>query len=274
MKICACVVLYNPQKEAIANIRKLMAFTLKVLVLDNSSSTNEVSSNIEKMGGITYVSFGSNKGIGFALKYGAEFAIANKFDYLLTMDQDSVFPFKSKKEIIDELLNNPQYSILALNYNSKNKAEEKISQVNDWITSGSFIKLEDYLQIKGFSEELFIDYVDYDLCEQFVSKGFKIGVINDISIVHQLGDPLTKKILGKTLIYSNHSPERDYYRYRNELYLYKRNRAYFKALHKAEKKNLILILLLEKNRIKKLKMILLGKRHARKGHLGQLSVLK
>jgi len=274
MKICACVVLYNPQKEVISNIKKLTAFTLDVLVLDNSDSLNEVSKDIEKIDGITYVSFGSNKGIGYALKYGAEFAAQNKFDYVLTMDQDSVFPIDSKQSIIDALKNNPQYSILALNYNNKNKSEEKISEVNDWITSGSFIKLDDYLKTKGFSEELFIDYVDYDLCEQFVSKGFKIGVINNISIAHQLGDPLTKKIMGKTLIYSNHSPERDYYRYRNELYLYRRNKKYFKSLHKAEKKNLILILMLEKNRLKKLKMILRGKHHARKGHLGQLSVLK
>lgn len=274
MKICACIVLYNPEMEVISNVKNLLGFTSDVLVLDNSDYLNKTSQQISHTEGITYVWFKKNTGIANALKYAADYSSAKEFDYLLTMDQDSVFPIDKKREILSLLKANFDYSILALNYNGKNQSSSEVSQVNDWITSGSFIKLEDYKKVDGFNPLLFIDYVDYDLCEQFVSKGLKIGVMNRISLDHQLGHPDSKRIFGKELIFSNHSPERDYYRYRNELYLYRRNKKYFKALHRAEKKNLILILLLEKNKIGKLKMIIKGKRDARKGRLGKIDVLK
>jgi len=274
MKICACIVLYNPEMEVISNVKNLLGFTSDVLVLDNSDYLNRTSQQISHTEGITYVWFKKNTGIANALKYAADYSSAKGFDYLLTMDQDSVFPIDKKREILSLLKANFDYSILALNYNGKNQSSSEVSQVNDWITSGSFIKLEDYKKVDGFNPLLFIDYVDYDLCEQFVSKGLKIGVMNRISLDHQLGHPDSKRIFGKELIFSNHSPERDYYRYRNELYLYRRNKKYFKALHRAEKKNLIIILLLEKNKIGKLKMIIKGKRDARKGRLGKIDVLK
>ncbi|MFA6796613.1 MAG: glycosyltransferase [Bacilli bacterium] len=274
MKICACIVLYNPEMEVISNVKNLLGFTSDVLVLDNSDYLNRTSQQISHTEGVTYVWFKKNTGIANALKYAADYSSSKGFDYLLTMDQDSVFPIDKKREILSLLKANFDYSILALNYNGKNQSSSEVSQVNDWITSGSFIKLEDYKKVDGFNPLLFIDYVDYDLCEQFVSKGLKIGVMNRISLDHQLGHPDSKRIFGKELIFSNHSPERDYYRYRNELYLYRRNKKYFKALHRAEKKNLILILLLEKNKIGKLKMIIKGKRDARKGRLGKIDVLK
>lgn len=274
MKICPAIVIYNPERDAVKNVENLLKFNSEVLVLDNSDKESDFSREISLLDGVTYISFSENKGIACALKYAADFAVSNEFDYLLTMDQDSRFPWEKKEEIIDILKENNTYSILALNYNGEHVSDERVSRVDDWISSGSFIKVEDYKKIEGFNPELFIDYVDYDVCEQFDSKGLKIGVINHISIVHQLGDPLTKRVLWKKLTYSNHSPLRDYYRYRNELYLYKKNKKYFKSLHKAERKNLILILLLEKDRFKKLRMILLGKRHARKKHLGKLDVIK
>ena len=274
MKICSCIVIYNPSEEVISHVKDLLVFSNAVLVLDNSVSMNATSQKISKIPGINYISFHENKGLAYALKYGAEFSVRNKYDYMLTMDQDSIFPLEHKDDILNLLNKNPQYSILALNYLETKPDSKPVYTVNEWITSGSFIKLDDYQKIDGFNKDLFIDYVDYDLCEQMISKGFKIGVMNNIHLGHQLGEPTTKKILGKKITYSNHSPARDYYRYRNELYLYLKNKKYYRSLHKAERKNLIIIMLFEKKRLQKLKMIMLGKRHARKGHLGKLNVIK
>ena len=89
----------------------------------------------------------------------------------------------------------------------------EIINVKTWITSGNFININQYNKINGFKEELFIDYVDFDLCHQFYKKNIKIGVIPNIKIQHQIGKPITKMFLWRKFNCMNHSPIRYYYRY-------------------------------------------------------------
>ena len=225
MIIDGVVVLYNPDKAVVENIKSYQSFLRKLFVIDNSTSYNEeVINKLKEYPNIVYVSLDGNKGIAKALKEGLELSIKDKADFTLTMDQDSIFP-SDKLDVVKTYLEkySGEYAIIGLNFNSDSK-EAKLVEEQFLLTSGNFIKNEDYQKIEGFKEELFIDWVDFDLCEQFYSIGKKVGYINEVSLLHTMGNPESHNLLGKTVTALNHPLIRYYYRYRNGLYLYKRNK--------------------------------------------------
>jgi len=270
MIIDGVVVLYNPDIEVVENINSYQSFLRKLFVIDNSTSYNEeVINKLKEYPNVVYKSLDGNKGIAKALKEGLELSIKDKVDFTLTMDQDSVFP-KDKLDIVKTYLEkySTEYAIIGLNFNSDSK-EAKLVEEQFLLTSGNFINNKDYQKISGFKEELFIDWVDFDLCEQFYSIGKKVGYINEVSLLHTMGNPESHNLLGKKVTALNHPLIRYYYRYRNGLYLYKRNKKFFKKKYKHDIIiDRIKILLYEKNKHAKFKMIRRGRKDAKRNILG------
>lgn len=270
MTINGVVVLYNPDIAVIENIKSYQSFCHKLFVIDNSTSYNEeVINSLKEFKNVEYLSLKGNQGIAKALKEGMALSILDKADYTLTMDQDSLFP-TDKLDVIKAYLEkySEEYAIIGLNFNSES-SESKLIEEHFLLTSGNFIKNEDYQKIKGFKEELFIDWVDFDLDEQFYSIGKKVGYINEVSLIHKMGNPESHKLMGKKVTALNHPLVRYYYRYRNGLYLYKRNKKYFKKKYKHDIIiDRIKILLYEKNKHAKFKMIRKGRKDAKRNILG------
>lgn len=270
MIIDGVVVLYNPDLQVIENIKSYQSFCHKLFVIDNSTSYNEdVIKELKYFKNVEYVSLNGNKGIAKALKEGLALSIKDKSDYTLTMDQDSVFP-TDKLDIVKEYIEkySKEYAIIGLNFNSES-TEAKLVEEQFLLTSGNFIKNEDYQKIEGFKEELFIDWVDFDLDEQFYSIGKKVGYINEVSLSHKMGNPETHKLMRKEVTALNHPLVRYYYRYRNGLYLYKRNKKFYKKKYKHDIIiDRIKILLYEKSKHAKFKMIRKGRKDAKRNILG------
>lgn len=270
MTINGVVVLYNPEEEVIENIKSYQSFCRKLFVMDNSTSVNQKVVDILKgFPNVVYVSLEGNKGIAKALKEGMKLSIEDKSDYTLTMDQDSIFP-TDKLDIIKDYINKykNEYAIIGLNFNS-DSTEPKLIEEKFLLTSGNFINNDDYQKIEGFKEELFIDWVDFDLDEQFYRIGKKVGYINEVSLFHRIGNPESHNLMGKKVTALNHSLVRYYYRFRNGLYLYKQNKKYFKKKYKHDIIiDRIKILLYEKNKHQKFKMIRRGRKDAKRNILG------
>lgn len=270
MKICACVILYNPSDD-IRNIISYPYFIEKLYFIDNSAINNLDKIKKYCTFNYEYVPFYENMGIAYALKLACDKAINDGFDFILTMDQDSIFPKNNEEEIFTYLLRDDikDYGILGLNYNSKT-TEKKIIDCKYWLTSGNFINLTNYKLINGFDERLFIDYVDIEIAEQFNKINKKIGYINHISLKHKIGNPIKINIFGLKFTCMNHSPIRYYYRYRNSRYLYRKNHKFYRSkyLHDLYVETLKM-LLFEKNKINKLRMIILGRRDAKSKKLGK-----
>src|SRR3954467_15747776 len=92
MKIGAVVILYNPGEEVVDNIQSYLPYVEKVYVIDNSEKQREeLVSKILSLPNVTYLSDGENKGIAVRLNHASIMAIAEGFEWLLTMDQDSYF---------------------------------------------------------------------------------------------------------------------------------------------------------------------------------------
>ena len=270
MKIDAVVVFYNPTIEMIENIKKYYSFIEHLFVVDNSSTTNEeVLKAVKELDKATYIPLGENKGIGYALKVGLEKVKEDNADICLTMDQDSIFPSDRWNEVKEYLEKNiKDYAIIGLNFNSEDQTKG-IVDVKTLLTSGNFINMDDYKKIKGFNEDLFIDCVDFELNEQFDAINRKIGYINEISLIHKMGNPLPRRFFGVKVTALNHSPIRYYYRFRNGYYLYQKNKKFYKPLKKQFFSIKLKVMLYEPNKKEKFKMMRRGISDAKKNILGE-----
>lgn len=261
MKIGACVVLYEhtPKK-----INTYVPACDCIVAVDNGN--NAVPEGVHR------ISMGGNKGIAAALNAGFTYLAEQGCDVVLTMDDDSAFPLDDAQAILslveDKL---GKYGIVGLNFNySPDNKADVVIDVRNWLTSGNFVSAEAWKQIGGYREELFIDYVDFDFCTRLEQAGYKVGYLRDYSIEHKIGDPIEFKVFGRTFHAMNHSPIRDYYRFRNARFLSGENPQVFEKEYLKELFwQLPKMLLFEDNRAEKLCMIRRGISDGKKGKLGK-----
>lgn len=280
MKFAGTVVLYNPDREILENMQTYLPFIDVLYVMDNSTKEYDFLDDIKNIKKVKYISLDGNKGIAKALKVATETAIADGYDFLLSMDQDSKFPTEDFK-YIENYLENSDTSNLGIagvnfNLNKIKQLSDKKSQVievNEVITSGSFLNLHNYKKIEGYNEDLFIDFVDDDLCYQFLEKKIEVIIFVNIFLNHRLGNVIQSKFLWKTKNIVSHSPVRYYYIYRNYNYLIKfKNVSYSRHLLERKMefcfKSQLIQSLFERKRLKTLKMIRRGIRDGKRGRLG------
>ena len=271
MKICMGVVLYYPNQSDLKRIESYTNTVDKVIVFDNTDDgSNENSAFFTGAKNIQYISQRENLGMARALNELCKKAISNGYDYIITMDQDSIFNTSDISNLINYISSNrlDNIGIIAprvhyLNKKSKvdkgnttkKEMEQKIEFVDWVITSGSAINLNTFNMTKGFDEKYFIDRVDYDYCMELKKVAKKIILVNNSFLYQQLGEG-TQNYFG--FLYSEHSALRNYYTFRNRLYYAdKFMKGFRKVIYKfiGSIRHLLLIIIFDKNKYKKLKMI-------------------
>lgn len=270
----SCTVLYNPNESVLTNLNSYSNCVDVSVVVDNSDTKNEISQSLKNDPNFIYIDMDGNKGIAAALNKGIEYLNSKNIDFALTMDQDSLFPTKYYPNIL-KLVNKykTDYSVIGLNFNQDNGSLDKIIEVPYWITSGNFVNISDFMSVGGFMNELFIDYVDFELGYKFKKNGFKICYLKDFSLKHTIGNPIEIHLFGKTYYAMNHSPIRYYYRYRNAYYLYHFvDRQFFKKEYYKEMiVNTLKMLIYEKNQKVKFSMIRKGIQDAKCKKMGKFN---
>lgn len=261
-KIAAGIVLYNPELVRLKeNIEHIIVQTDKVFLFDNGSS------NIEKIeqlvgtipGKIELLRENENKGIAAALNGLCRYAEQNEYLYIITLDHDSVCPVGLIETLMGDLSSDT--AVVAPNViyrNNESYAEHKktVEDVEWVITSASLISLKVWKTIGGFDEKLFIDGVDRDFCLRAVRSGYRVLKDYRAELMHELGDLRCRKILGRTIYVTNHSPFRKYYMIRNVIYLDKKfgEKRRFSTIAK----NICKVLFFEGDKLKKMKAIMKG----------------
>ena len=270
----SCTVLYNPNESVLTNLNSYSNCVDVSVVVDNSDTKNEISQSLKNDPNFIYIDMDGNKGIAAALNKGIEYLNSKNIDFALTMDQDSLFPTKYYQDIM-KLVNKykTDYSVIGLNFNQENGGLDEIIEVPYWITSGNFVNISDFMSVGGFMNELFIDYVDFELGYKFKKNGFKICYLKDFSLKHTIGNPIEIHLFCKTYHAMNHSPIRYYYRYRNAYYLYHFvDRQFFKKeYYKETIVNILKMLIYEKNRKVKFSMIQKGIQDAKCKKMGKFN---
>ena len=276
IKLASVVVLYNPSQENINNISLYKKEVDRIYIVDNTDDNIKRINNTQKL---KYIKLGENKGIAYALNIGAKKAIEDGYEWLLTMDQDSKMTEDIIVKMKDFLISTKEENVgLISPYQDIDSKEDNISEdIEDMIevmTSGNIINLDDYKKIGGFKDWLFIDCVDTDYCMNLHKHGYKVLRLNRIVMKHELGNLVVHKLFNKEYPCYNHNPIRRYYIVRNNLYinsLYKNlYPEYCKRLLRIQKGQVKRIIVFEKNKFQKLRMMYKGYRDYKKGIKGKL----
>ena len=281
----SAIITYNPDMNwLLRNISSIAGQVEYLLIVDNGSNNasnirNAVNGN-EK---IELIENNENMGIAYALNQIMEVGVRKGYQWVLTLDQDCECRMDVISEIVrhSELYENDKVGIFAARMVDVNLREEDQVTANTGaeeafmaITAGSMTNIEAVQAIGGFANELFIDYVDFDICIRLRHSGYKIINVKSAKIEHELGQYCYKKVLGKTLRSSNHSPLRRYYIYRNYINLLRKFRKIEPVWLKLDGTGLIrgfiIMMVVEKQKIKKATYILRGVCHGIISRYGKL----
>ena len=272
------IVTYQPDKQRLhENI--LSALTNQeaghVFIVDNhSSNLSDIQQLVADYPRTVLIENDENKGIARALNQIAECAEKQGYEWFVTLDQDSVMPKRSMDEYVpytqDDDIGIICPSVVDRNMGAEyNPSHQETDVIHQCITAGNLVRLEAWKKAGGFSEELFIDGVDFDFCLKIEKAGYKILRVNRIKLLQEVGHG--KKIplpFHHQMSVLHHSPTRLYYIARNYLYIGKKHhQRWHWAVEVA--KRMFIVLCFEKNRWKKLRYMLIGIRHSMKGILGK-----
>lgn len=247
------IILYNPTKDEINSLTSYCEVFDKIYVYDNSRKNNEKDIQLVlRSKNYEYLYNGENEGISIPFNKMLSKASEENYKYFLMMDQDSIFTKENIEIAINQIEKNHTddvaiYCPNILFNEAKSEEIKKDSYVDFCITSGSFVDIYKYLNLGGYDEKLFIDGIDRDYCIRVIEKGYKIIKMSDSVMKQNLGSK------GKNLFgVFEHSAIRNYYIYRNRLYVinkYPDKYKYFnkfKYLYLSQLKQIASIILFEK----------------------------
>jgi len=229
--ICAIIVTYNGKETISSTIEYLKKNVNHIVIIDNNS-TDGTKDFIETIKSTTLevINLNKNYGIAYALNIGVEYANLNEFNWILTMDQDSVL----SEDMIDEMIkvykkipNKDKVACLSpRRLNGENSSYQKKNCIeyyekNAVITSGNLVKTSVINEMEGYEEKLFIDSVDFDFCLRLKESRYKILICNNATMTHFVGETKEVKLLNKNINIHVHSSIRKYYMSRNYIYIMK-----------------------------------------------------
>ena len=276
--MCAGIVTYNPDLKRLTNNIEAVAKQVKtVFIVDNySNNITEIKKLQIRYVNVVLIENKKNYGIAKALNQMSLQALDNGYDWILTLDQDTVIPY----DLIEKFslhINNQEVGIIcpAVEYSGSDKitkGKNETEYISACMTSASLTKLSVWKELGGFREDYFIDFVDNEYCMRLRIHNYKILRLNTSVMNHQLGEMVHKKLLGIISINSSkHSPLRLYYMTRNNYVFIKEYKRYLPVVKEMIKLIYIIIsnLIVTDEKNKTLHFIQKGFRDAKNGILGE-----
>lgn len=254
-KIVAGIVLFNPDENRFSKcLAALMKQIDEVIIFDNSNSLNDKTKSIIRSykNRIYYLTEGNNTGIAHALNRIMEYADSKGFDWVMTMDQDTIVPLNIIENYKKYMSYEDNIGIICPQIIDKRRPYLKVrynpslEHVDMAITSASCTNVNAWKRIGKFDEWLFIDMVDNDFSMRLVCSNFKILQINKVIVDQEYGNIKLKskkkqkfylslsKILhnvniAKLSYKKKVSPQRIYFTSRNIIYVNKKLKNYGKV---------------------------------------------
>lgn len=275
--VMAVVITYNPDLDILNNVYSIIKQVNELLIIDNCSGSNDLLKTIEKDYKVKIIYNNENMGIAYALNQGLVLAKNKKYKLFLTMDQDSLLCENCVDNMINILNNNQDIVSVGPNYFSDvNDSNVSYEEVDCLISSGNLVYTEKALDVNGYTEELFIDAVDFDFSLALRSRNGKLALVKNAYMKHNLGEILTLNYCGFVKNITTHLPIRYYYITRNHYYIRKKYiKKFTKFCVKLEIlmwKSLIKRLIFHPNRKLNLYMAIRGIKDAKKLKYGKYSI--
>lgn len=234
MKICAILVLYNPDLELLKRVlNAVVKQNLYTIIIDNSTRdfSKEIPLNIDNY---RYLPLLKNCGIAAAQNMGIKFAKDNDFNFVVFFDQDSV-PDKNFIKKMSQAYYDIQkfgYKIGAIGprsisretgrrYKAKFSKGSKINErpytsIGQIISSGSLVAIETFDTVGDLKEDMFIDLVDFEWCWRALDKGYSHFIVENTYLEHMFGGKEWRVLSFRVTV---PSAFRIYYQFRNYLWM-------------------------------------------------------
>lgn len=222
--VLAAVVSFNDPDALDAGIPALLDQVGHVLIVDNGSEAPTVAALRRWQGHprVTVERLPTNQGIAEALNRAVSFMRRQPFEWLLTMDQDSVVHPQMLNAYSQYHSQHPEVRCLIPTIEAVGHRGAVSGPVEYAITSGTLVHRVVFDRIGLFWTELFIDGVDFDFSLRVRAAKLEIHLVADATMKHRLGDSQCRR-RGLGRAHTSHSPLRRYYIMRNTLFVARRH---------------------------------------------------
>lgn len=259
-EVAVGIVLYNPNIERLReNLNAVFDQVEKIFLVDNASANlADIKILLQEFSNCDLVVNKENVGVAKALNQLFELADTNGFQWLLTLDDDSVCDENMVPSLFAYIQRENAGIVCPVAVDDKMRSgtretEVPVEEMEDCITAGSLTSIKAWKNIGGFDNRMFIDFVDIEFCLRLRLNGYKILRVNDVCVHQQYGNIVGAfSFLEKEWYLFGYSPMRVYYSVRNQIYYMKKHRKKINV----RKQSLYLIgyigkrLVFEKDRIK------------------------
>ncbi len=232
--VCAVIVTYRPGPELDRLVEMLATQVGGVVVVDNSadSAVAETLRSVTRPLSAHLVLNPQNLGVAAALNVGVQWAMAQGYHWVLTMDQDST----PAPHLVDGLVAafdaceyRDRLGAIGANYvagpASAPTHRAAWFRGHPWrecttvITSGTMLPVAACAAVGPFREAFFIDSVDHDYCLRLRAKGHRVILTREVLMTHAVGEFKRVRVMGTPIAHSDEPPLRRYYITRNRLVL-------------------------------------------------------
>ncbi len=243
--LCAVVVTYRADDEAVENLKAVIAECTRVLVVDNGSPA-AITAAMSLLPGVTVLPQGENIGLAAALNVGLEHAANLDCKWVVTFDQDSRPEPGMVAAMLTTQRNHPLAAVIGPQIHEEGSDPARyrwvarhgalpflfrrvpctgadLPAVTMMVTSGSMVEVATWRRLGGFDAALFIDYIDTDFCLRAIRAGRSVAVAGQAVLRHRLGARQTRKVLGRDFRPTHHAAFRHYYMARNRVRMWRRH---------------------------------------------------
>ncbi|MBJ2157449.1 glycosyltransferase family 2 protein [Variovorax sp. IB41] len=297
----AVVVTYFPTGEQVANLHALAASCAHLCVVDNTPEAGDWQQALVDAG-VSVLNNGNRGGIAGAFNRGIADLEARGAELFFLLDQDSKLPpgyFAAMCEaamtaregkgeegaafLIGPLVHDTNLDALIPQFGLAGKRvyqfdlgqpfTEPLVRCAFMISSGSLISRAAWATIGRFDERYVIDHVDTDYCMRALRCDVPLYLNPHVVLRHQIGDIQARSLFGWKVHFINYPASRRYYIARNALALSRAHVRAFPAIlfiNVYTLKQILPMLMFERDRLKKTLALVLGCFDGLFGRLGGL----
>jgi rhamnosyltransferase len=271
--VCAVITTYHPTSEMVANLSKVRAQAQGMVVVDNGSNPEELSSLRQAATelGCRLIENGDNLGVAEALNRGVKWAKEQGFPWVILFDQDSKITEGFLGAMLETWESHPHREKIASLHPRYVEpgldGDPRIKRAPDGgpfvsITSGALMPAWIFDRIGYFVSEYFMDEVDTEYCLRIRAAGYAVMDSREAALVHWVGRPTSASLLRFRIRPTNQNAIRRYYISRNRIATYRKYATIFPAwvlgAAYAAARETAKALIVEEDRARKFRNVLLG----------------
>lgn len=283
----AVISAYEPGPNLPALVRSLTDDGVAVVVVDDASTTPAglAMLSASEDAGAAVLRKERNTGIGDSLARGAATALDAGYSYILTLDQDSGVAAGYTARAIEHLGElealGHRAGLVVPARNSGELVRGLSAPGADGavtcllpIQSGGVYPDAALRDVGAFRADFVMDAVDHDYALRLRRAGWGVFAVMDLDLDHELGEPQVRRVLGRSVMTTNHSRLRKYYQFRNRLVLvrehWRTDREGTRELLKGHVRETVRVVGFEQHRLRKAAILARASWHGVLGRTGHV----